>query len=426
MHSRTRQETIPAEAFFARHAATIADNGFSVVAIRPRTKKPRYPKWHTASFQPSELSWIALNAARNPDDSVALGCGRFVIAIDIDAEDREDAARIQAIAERELGSTPLMRVGKWPKRALLYRSSDDIHTRRSGLVEIIGRGGNIVAFGIHPEIKKPYYWIEDSPTDTDASSLPQISADDLKRFLTDACQSRLIKPANDNTRLTSVHPGVLAARIVRDSSGIVVDGREAFLTLLVLKHASTGELSAGGIADGAWAEFEKSADLSRPNSGTGKRWSRRDAFAKARATKRRIETGLVKIDGVPARRWLNRGPATHLHSHRAPGYWTDERKSEHQARVAQRRVPPSVLKVNQAMLDFVPTATGQCIGTVAEIEAKSGICERSVQSARSELVRCGFWVTEWGVYVPQPLGQMGRETTVQRVQGDCTPLLEAA
>src|SRR5580658_8543813 len=100
-----------AQEFFGQHAATIVDNGFSVVAVLPGTKKPRYPKWQMACFRDTDLAFLARHVSKHPADSIGLACGTKITGIDIDQSDPVLAAQIHQIAREELGDTPLVRYG---------------------------------------------------------------------------------------------------------------------------------------------------------------------------------------------------------------------------------------------------------------------------------------------------------------------------
>jgi hypothetical protein len=64
--------------YFGRFAATFADNGYSVVAVKPNSKKPYLKRWSTACFKPSEPAWIERHARSHPGDSIAIACGSKV------------------------------------------------------------------------------------------------------------------------------------------------------------------------------------------------------------------------------------------------------------------------------------------------------------------------------------------------------------
>src|SRR5215471_4681806 len=184
--------------WFGRYAETIVDNGYSIVAVVPRTKKPRYPKWTTACFKDTDPIFLSRQVKKYPTDSIGLACGTKIIAIDIDDTDHEQAIRAHEAARTILGDTPLVRMGEFPKRLLVYRASEKIDTVRSGKIEVLACGSKFVALGIHPGTGTPYCWLEDDPTDTDLQSLPAIDRQGIERFL------RRMQPAHEaNVRITA-------------------------------------------------------------------------------------------------------------------------------------------------------------------------------------------------------------------------------
>jgi hypothetical protein len=88
-------------------------------------------------------------------------------AVDIDVLNVDVANQIEAMAFELVGPT-LVRVGRAPKRALLYRTEvpfAKIRTPRyeQGHVEVLCDGQQIVCFGIHPETGRAYEWSPHPP-----------------------------------------------------------------------------------------------------------------------------------------------------------------------------------------------------------------------------------------------------------------------
>jgi hypothetical protein len=397
--------------FFGRHAETIVDNGFSVVAVLPGTKKPRYPKWQTACFRDTDLAFLARHVSKYPADSIGIACGTKTIAIDIDETDPVLAAQRHHIACEELGDTSLVRYGQHPKRLLVYRAREPMDTVRAGKVDVLGRGGKFVAFGNHPVTGHPYFWPEDNPADTDLGSLPAV--DKRERFLqrlhamTPSRQSKAV-PAPSQPRTPMLPSPNLEARIVRNSEGMVIDGREAYLTLLTWQEYQ-GNLSAADVAHRAWRRFLAGADLSRPKGSTRRDcYSIKDATAKAKSIVRKAPPRITK-------RYRPGADARHLHSFRRPGFWTVERKQAHQAQAALRGMLASRLATNEAMLEAVPTEAGQCEATVKELMKVTDLSMSAVKTSRAELVDEGLWIVERGVYAPSAAGAPAEDTEADTV-----------
>jgi hypothetical protein len=385
--------------FFGRYALTIVDNGYSIVAVLPGTKQPRFRNWTAACFKDSDSKFVARHAAKFPQDGVGIACGTKVIGIDIDETDAEEAARFHQIALEVLGDTPLVRIGQFPKRLLVYRAREPINTMRCG-VEVLGCGSKFVAFGIHRETEKPYYWPEDSPTDTDIGALPVADGNLIEQYLqrVSAKPVTVVAPTNDNATsrpraLPKPELEGLQSRDVRNENGRVMEGREAFLTLLVWEEYRRRYSGVDDLAQRAWNRFAAEADLARPKGNSRRsRYCIRDARAKARAIVRKAPPVKSNVHGFHLVR--------HLHSFRRRSYWTDERKQRHYGIATARGLAVTRLAVNRAMLDAVLLGAGQCAATVKELAAASGLSVRAVQSARRDLVDEGLWITERGVYVP--------------------------
>jgi hypothetical protein len=83
--------------YYGRYAETIVDNGYSVVAVRPRTKKPRFRQWQTACFKDTERDFLSRHVRAYPCDSIGIACGAKVTAVDIDEMDAKKAETIHRL-----------------------------------------------------------------------------------------------------------------------------------------------------------------------------------------------------------------------------------------------------------------------------------------------------------------------------------------
>lgn len=382
--------------FYRAYAPKLVDNGYSVVSVLPGTKKPRHPEWHAACFKPTDPDFLERAVDRHPSDSVGIACGT-VIGVDIDMTDEVRAHELQQVVEGIFGPSDLIRVGEWPKRLIVYRTKDKIDKARLPCnIDMLGRGAQFVAFGKHPQTHRPYSWIGCDPIHTPLDRLPLITAVDVGRLArTLGAPSKVGTPANDNTP-TSGRPKPLGASkllqaVVRDQSGRVIDGREAFLSYLIWNEYFTG-IAVSLLADRAWRRFCDEADLTRPK-GSGKRcWTRKDALAKAKA--------ICKKD--PKKSGYRPKPETPaaVFDLLAPSFWDDSQKRRSIARVTDWFPAPSVRAVHAAMLGAVDFETGRCRVNVRELVAKTGMSRTSVTNARKELIAAGFWFSSRGVYVP--------------------------
>lgn len=106
---------------------------------------------------------------------VGIVCGE-VFAVDIDVTDSILAAKIRQMVHASFGPAPV-RIGRPPKSLLVYRCTDEIKKHRLDFmgsdgkkhaIEILGKGQQFVAHGMHP-CGKPYSW------ENAESTLPDIT-----------------------------------------------------------------------------------------------------------------------------------------------------------------------------------------------------------------------------------------------------------
>jgi hypothetical protein len=141
------------------------------------------------------------------------------VIIDIDVLDEALAADIDMVANSTFGATPLIRVGRAPKSAHIYRCNprEGIRSHRLHPIEIMSGSGMIVGFGIHPDIAVPYRWIgEHSPLTLPANSsaIPFITHATLERFLTTA--HSILSRAHYGMSARAARPRNLPARLPHD------------------------------------------------------------------------------------------------------------------------------------------------------------------------------------------------------------------
>lgn len=116
--------------------------------------------------------------------------------IDIDIPIPELAAQVGALATFMLGGTPLRRIGSAPKVLLLYRSEVSLPKMQTPelflpdgtkmQVEILGKGQQFVAFGVHPNTGRDYEWPGNRPNVVPRAELPAATEAVLREFLAKA------------------------------------------------------------------------------------------------------------------------------------------------------------------------------------------------------------------------------------------------
>lgn len=176
--------------FLGKHGTTLVDNGYQVVPIQPGKKAPGFHGWQkTQSSREKVKEWLS-------DGFEQAGVGiltRFTCAIDIDCRDDDAALYFERWCHKNIGPAPV-RIGKAPKRILVYRTIEPFRKRQSNLyidqfgdeqrIELLGDGQQFVAFHIHPETGKPYRWVDGrSPLTIPAKELVEIKNSQLEDLI---------------------------------------------------------------------------------------------------------------------------------------------------------------------------------------------------------------------------------------------------
>jgi hypothetical protein len=109
---------------------------------------------------------------------------RLVPALDIDVLDPEAAAAVEALAKErfeEIGFVPV-RFGRFPKRAILFRTDTTFSKITASLIapdgspgqrlEFLCDGQQLVIDGVHPDTCQPYGWHGGVPGEINREDLP--------------------------------------------------------------------------------------------------------------------------------------------------------------------------------------------------------------------------------------------------------------
>ncbi len=180
--------------YMARFGARLVTNGYGILPIGPGTKKPGqfkrgawadYPEWnrHTerSTTEVEVTTWSAW-----PECGIGL-VGGMVAAVDIDVvEDAKLALQIEQLARERLGDTPALRIGKAPKRMLIYRTATPFRGIKRHPLEVLCLGQQFVAYANHPDTGAPYAWPEEGLADLDITELPEITSEMARAFLDEA------------------------------------------------------------------------------------------------------------------------------------------------------------------------------------------------------------------------------------------------
>ena len=165
-------------------------NGYIVIPIAPGKKYPAVQENWQDIREP-------LPFRDHLDCGIGVLCGvgdTPVYAVDVDILDEETVEYVDSVL-RGLGDL-VYRVGKAPKRLYLFKSSEPGITKMAtavyesggdevGKIEILGKGQQFVAFGAHPDTKKPYRWPEDSVLSRESIDLPEITREQMAELISD-------------------------------------------------------------------------------------------------------------------------------------------------------------------------------------------------------------------------------------------------
>lgn len=172
---------------FGSLAPKLRDMGWkSLIPIKAGEKSPAISGWQTYNVtSPSDdrlEMWMRLNA----ECGIGLAFGPdAVIGLDLDFTAPDKAQEARRIMDTTLGTTPLIRVGRAPKLLALYKVADGLRVdgRAFGGFEIYSRSGQCLLYGIHPVTGQPYTWPEESPEEVSPEDLPEVTQEELRRFL---------------------------------------------------------------------------------------------------------------------------------------------------------------------------------------------------------------------------------------------------
>jgi hypothetical protein len=401
---------------FQELAQRLVENGFTVTPTNG--KGPIVRRWQNP--KPTNTDWLqmVLRSGRYVGCNIGIVCGR-VVAIDIDADDPIKLAQLEALATEHLGPTPFKRTGRPGRSLLLYRPADGeiIPSIKIGdCIDVLSGGRQFVAYGIHPDTGQPYQWTSSrfNPVTAKQDMLSVIAIASIAQFAESVCTalgsltnarsaptlqiSGALK-SRQRARQGEMLGAIYDSRIVRNSNGLVVNGREAFMAKLVAaEYARDTHASPDELGHSVWNRFVAEAELSRPKgSNARQRWQLKDALAKACAICRR------KPDLKSPRRSWGGHPASHLHAWRKPGFWTTAERELHLAETGQRIATPAVLAVAR-VIEAVELATGFCTISIAEIAKRACCSTKSATKARAALRKSGLGIAgPGGAFVPVAL-----------------------
>ena len=178
----------------SKYGTSLAQAGYNIIPIQPGYKYPKdIPNWQRTKSKQSHIkSWIDYGRGNYGIGILA----ETTHAVDLDITNENVLESLRDYCIERVGKT-YQRTGKPPKTLLPYRAPLNPLSKQSTAfkdaegsvhrVEILGKGQQWVAFGIHPEINKPYSWAFDqSILELPREQLPILDAsaatDILKKF----------------------------------------------------------------------------------------------------------------------------------------------------------------------------------------------------------------------------------------------------
>lgn len=176
----------------------LIDKAYDIVPIAVGKKAPGFDNWSKArSTKPQLTEWIE---SGHRHSGVGILTKRTP-AVDLDIRDEAIALEAEEKAREIFGDAPL-RIGMPPKRLLVYRTETPFRKMRSNRyqdewgevhqIEILCDGQQFVAYHIHPDTGRPYYWPNEKFGDDgeviEAGGPLTIPSNELTEITPDQCQ----------------------------------------------------------------------------------------------------------------------------------------------------------------------------------------------------------------------------------------------
>lgn len=128
-------------------------------------------------------------ARKYPECGVGHAAGHGLVGVDLDTDHEDQAATAKAIADIHLGTTPMIRIGRYPRVMRYYQlgtgTNSYVVTSSFHLFALYVTTGQTAWFGIHPGTGKPYEWVSASPLDIGPSDLPTVTTKMLSAFVSE-------------------------------------------------------------------------------------------------------------------------------------------------------------------------------------------------------------------------------------------------
>ncbi|EMQ4336840.1 bifunctional DNA primase/polymerase [Salmonella enterica subsp. enterica serovar Newport] len=203
--------------YWQEYGETLWGNGYTVVPIyapdadkKGAGKRPIGKDWERTINDKEQIQRWAERYTKN-------GIGiltKNTPAVDIDVYDETAAEHMADWLVKNVGRAPC-RIGREPKKLFLFRTESPFSKVKSGVweddfgqrhaVEVLADGQQFVAYGIHPDTRKDYYWIDDENPLNNAADfdLEEISLDtaraitaEFDRYAAEQGWTRVKRPMN--------------------------------------------------------------------------------------------------------------------------------------------------------------------------------------------------------------------------------------
>lgn len=274
---------------FLQRGLALVSNGYRIIPIRPGEKRPGMLSWQDVHATDADVRKWAGNGFANGNIGIITANNP---AIDIDVYEASVSEAMQEWCLANLGDTPI-RIGQAPKRLLMYTSSEPFtkmfseyldQAGKKHKVEILGDGQQFVAYGIHPDTKKPFQWVSmDEPLDTPADMVPALTVNQARAALehfgvlakaagwtfknsSEGRTSMVVGGKTDDDALLTHKPTLkLTMTEITDALGFVDDADQYDRWVMVgmaLHHQSRGK--TGGLD--VWKEWSSQAHNYDPDA----------------------------------------------------------------------------------------------------------------------------------------------------------------
>ena len=378
------------QSFMADYGERLMDNGYSVIPIMPGSKVPGrfsggewspYPDWSRHCDRPTKPFEVDI-WRRWPGCGVGIATGS-VVGIDIDIMDAALAIKLVELATSMLGDTPCLRIGRAPKRLLVYGATTPFAGRKRHPLELLARGQQFVAYAVHPDTGQPYAWPDGGLVDLPWDSLPAVDEAQCHAFL-DAAWALVPDEVRVNSILvdapTSTWRGPSDPKGTRDAIDAALawlpnddlPGNE-WITVAAAIKAAIGEEGRD-----LWLDWSKSSSKSG-------RSGKSDTAERRWRTLRPHSVGAGKIYWLAEQRGWVPDPALTLNGASAEQARLPHPAAAMLAKITPApqppspppkpyRVPPELLQVDGALKLFVEYATASSVSPQPFLALGAAIC----------------------------------------------------